>query len=442
MTTRFKASLQIAVTCLLVRGAAAAATGYYRHFNRTELDKIAIAVSAGQGYSNAFGQRDEPSTGPTAHYPPVYPYLLSLVYGLGGTGSAGEIGKYAMNALIVSLLLGTLPFLGDAFSLSPRVALYAGLFGAAVPLYLLTELRGGELPFVALLLAIATLAFRSTLQRATFSSWEAAGHGLLWGLIFCTAPSPAPTLVLWLGLLLFARRAPPRTALRFIAITVVIAATALLPWTIRNYRVLGQPIVARSNLGLELRVSNNDLATATGYENQSGTVFDSYHPNRSAEERLRYREIGEVAYEREKMAEALSWILGHKARFLRLSLLRAWYFWTAPPRRPFEFPVLYAISALAIFGLVRVAKKDGLAAAQVVCLWLGSSFIYYFVQFENRYRYPVYWSLLLLAAAGAMSLREQRLRQPVADRSPSGEPAALPVPTAGLEARRDHSGIS
>src|SRR5262245_12930510 len=158
--TSWKAALFIVTTCLLVRLVLAAGTGAYRTINHVEFDKIAIAVASGEGFSNAFGQRDEPGTGPTAHYPPLYPWLLSLVYGVCGTGRAGEIGKYALNVLFVCIAYGALPFVARAFGMSLRVGLLAGLFGAAAPIYLFSELRGGEVGLVAVLLVIATLLFR------------------------------------------------------------------------------------------------------------------------------------------------------------------------------------------------------------------------------------------------------------------------------------------
>jgi hypothetical protein len=388
--------------------------GAYERISHVEFDKIAIALASGDGYSNAFGQRDEPNTGPTAHYAPVYPYLLSLVYRVCGTDVGGEIGKYLFNVLFVCLLYGALPLVAGALGMPDRAGIYAGLFGAAVPIYLFTELRGGEVAFVGLLLVAATVSFRATMLQPSFGWREGAGHGLLWGVILSTSPSPAPVLALWIGLLFLKHRPPLRTAVGYSAVLFVTIFGLILPWTVRNYLVLGSPIWARGNLGLELQVSNNDLATPIGYDNQTNLEFDFYHPNRSLQERLRYREIGEVAYQREKMQKAVAWILAHPAKFARLTLLRAWYFWTAPTRwtaaagRQAQMPVLYAMSGLAAFGLWRLLRIERTAGLQLAALGLGFSFIYYFVQFENRYRYPIFWSLLLLAGFGLTEMSSWR----------------------------------
>ena len=198
MRTPWKASLAIVLTCFVVRAVLCVAMETYQRVNHVEFDKISIALASGQGYSNAFGQRDEPSTGSTAHYPPVYPYLLSLVYGLCGTGEGGEIGKYFLNVLFACFVYGALPFVAIAFGMPDRAGLYAGLFGAAVPIYLFTELRGGEVAFMGFLLVIATVSFRATLLQPSLGWREAVGHGLLWGVILSTSASPAPVLVLWL----------------------------------------------------------------------------------------------------------------------------------------------------------------------------------------------------------------------------------------------------
>jgi hypothetical protein len=396
----WKASLAIALTCLLVRAVLVVATRAYERVNHVEFDKIAIAVASGEGFSNAFGRKDEPNTGPTAHYPPVYPYVLSWVYRIGGVGVGGEIGKYVFNVLFVCLVYGALPLVARNLGMPGRAGLYAGLFGAAVPVYLLTELRGGEVALVGLLLVIATLSFRATMLRPSFGWREAAGHGLLWGVMLSTSPSPAPVLALWIGLLFLEHRPPLGTAARFSAVLVATLLALQLPWVVRNYLVLGSPVWARSNLGLELQVSNNDLATPTASGNQLSLEFDRYHPNRSLEERLRYRELGEVAYQRQKMQEAIGWIADHPTRFARLTAARIWYFWTAAAWRPAQVPVLYGVSGLAAFGLWRLLRTQRSAGMQLAALWLGFSLVYCFVQFENRYRYPIFWSLLLMAGFG------------------------------------------
>jgi hypothetical protein len=319
----WKSSLLIALTCLVVRASFCVATGAYERLNHSELDKIAIALAAGEGFSNAFGQRDEPPTGPTAHYPPLYPSLLSPVYRIWGSDVGGEVAKYLFTTLLSCLVLGSLPYVARALGLPVTAGVLAGLFGAAVPIYLFTEVRGGELPFLALLLIVATVAFRRTMQPGRLDLRSAAGHGLLWGAILSTSPSPAPVLVLW-TLLLFLTHQARTSVFRFAAVMAMTILACLTPWTVRNHRVLGSPIWARSNLGLELQVSNNDLATASGYENQSSPMYELYHPNRGDEPRRRYREIGEVAFQREKLHEALAWIREHPARFARLTLERTW----------------------------------------------------------------------------------------------------------------------
>lgn len=422
MTGRpWRPSLLIALTCLVVRGGYCVATGAYERLNHSELDKIAIAVAAGEGFSNAFGQRDEPKTGPTAHYPPLFPSLLSLVYRLWGSDVKGEVAKYVFTTLLSCLVLGSLPFVARALGLPVRAGVLAGLFGAVVPIYLFTEVRGGELPFLALLLIVATVAFRRTMQQGALDARAAVGHGLLWGAILSTSPSPAPVLALWMLLLVLTRR-PRASVVRFAAMMAVTMLVLLTPWTVRNYRVLGSPIWARSNLGLELQVSNNDLATPSGYENQSSPMYDLYHPNRGPEPRRRYRAIGEVAFHREKLREALTWIRDHPARFGRLTLARTWYFWVAPLRRPAQMVVLYALSGLALFGLWRLMRVERTLGLQIAGLWLGFSFIYCFVQFENRYRYPIVWSLLLLAAFG---LTERTWWQQLGARSSYGSWARM-----------------
>ena len=84
--------------------------------------------------------------------------------------------------------------------------------------------------------------------------------------------------------------------LRFCGVECLIVAACLAPWAIRNYRVLGAPVFTRSNAGLELRLSNNDLATADEHVNYSNRLYHAYHPLQNPREAVKVRQMGEIEY--------------------------------------------------------------------------------------------------------------------------------------------------
>jgi hypothetical protein len=97
------------------------------------------------------------------------------------------------------------------------------------------------------------------------------------------------------------RGGPRRVALARLAVVMVAAGLAVLPWTVRNYLLSGQVVVVSANGGHSLWVGNNPQATG-GY----------------VAVRPAWAELHEVAYDRAAAAWALSWIRAHPGAFLRL----------------------------------------------------------------------------------------------------------------------------
>lgn len=106
-----------------------------QHF---EMDRIAISLSQGNGFSNPFPT----ATGPSAHYTPAYPLLLSLLYSLLGTGTEAELAKLLFNVTGTCLWLSMLPLVSKMSGAGFLPGVIAGLVGAVAPLHLWTELTG------------------------------------------------------------------------------------------------------------------------------------------------------------------------------------------------------------------------------------------------------------------------------------------------------------
>jgi hypothetical protein len=76
----------------------------------------------------------------------------------------------------------------------------------------------------------------------------------------------------------------------------------------RNFLVFGGWVPFRSNFGLELAVSNNDCASFSLQQNLDTGCHITGHPNQNATEAARVREMGEIAYNRQRLRDALDWI--------------------------------------------------------------------------------------------------------------------------------------
>ena len=163
----------------------------------------------------------------------------------------------------------------------------------------------------------------------------------------------------------------------------------LLPWAIRNWAVLGSPIFTRSDFGLELQVSNNDLATADLEKNVRTPVFQQLHPTTSVEQGEKVRVMGEVAYGNEKKQEAYRWIAAHPGPFLGLTIRRVALFWFPRMHRLWQSAIEGAVSLVGICGfLLALKRKERIAWVSSPVMVLFPA-IYYLIQSSPRYRLPI-----------------------------------------------------
>jgi hypothetical protein len=157
----------------------------------------------------------------------------------------------------------------------------------------------------------------------------------------------------------------------------------------------------RDNLGLELGVSNSALATPTLSENINS--FVKYHPNTSTDAVQRIRKIGEVRYNKEMQRIALNWIKEDPIAFASISAKRAAYFWI-PPAGPLRMIAQLFTIGLATAGAVITVKRRRRMLIDLGMGCLGFSSIYYFIQFDPRYSYPIQWAVAIFAGVGLIAI--------------------------------------
>jgi 4-amino-4-deoxy-L-arabinose transferase-like glycosyltransferase len=341
-------------------------------------------------------------TGPTAHPLPFWPALLALIYyAFGVTPTAG----YAANLVGIcshSALYALLPGIGQRLGLARRAGVVAGVTGALLPLQGLSEAIGvGLTAHMSLAFAALVLALR---QRWSFERRFAAGSLLLGvgcGAAFHLLP---PLLLVVLGSLAFELlwKRDRRTWL-LCACVVAGAALTCAPWTLRNYEALRGLFFIRSNFGLELRIANHAGADAN-MEVTAEREAVMRHPSVSLEEARQVRDLGEGEYMRRARNEALEWISGHPAEFLRLTLMRVLHFWCGPLRYPWLAALFTTLSALAFLGLRRILPTLAAPGRAALVIPLATfPLVYYVVSYVAHYPAPLAWLLLLLAGHEAQA---------------------------------------
>jgi hypothetical protein len=368
---------------------------------------IARALATDWSFADAYGT----GTGATAHTMPIHPLLLSFVTRLFGGSPFEEHAYQIFCSLLSAIGYSLLPHLAVAGGLGRQVGIVGGLAGALLPVNFFSQ-SGGVFDGPTLVLAILGLMLMYThrVAEGRFDVPSGIQFGLASGVGCLVSASVIPVIAAWVLVSLLRCRQQKRALLGFAAATTVCATLVLAPWAARNHFVLGQWIWTRSNLGLELQVSNNDLATADLEYNVRQPWFHSVHPHGGKEEAGKVQRMGEPAYNRAKMSTALAWISTHKDRFVALTLQRIWLFWVPNMLRPLQsvFEVLLTVFGLA--GLALAMRRKVLLADLAACAFLAYPAIFYFIHTSPRHRYPIEPLLFLFSAYSVCSIWRQIVR--------------------------------
>lgn len=357
---------------------------------RMELVSIATTLYVDGEFGNAYLIR----TGATAHLPPIFPAIIALTYYIFGYNLTAGYAGFLIIILSTAAIYALLPWLAEKFGFDRQ----AGVIGAlAAATYVIWSGHGEFLAALMLALLLVGMIGRWKMTHASFRNSILLGLG--WGIAFHVKSALLPIFLGCLGFELWWRKNRSYwTRTGTMVLTVVIAC---LPWAWRNYVTFGEVFFIRSNLGLELRVGNNDRAEAAMEVMDRRPVFPRHPAVQMTEARL-LQDIGEMEYMRRAQREALEWIQANPIEFLRLSALRFVYYWFGPLFQPVTVTkVAYTLlSVLAILGLWRWRQDldlPQLAAVLIPAATFG--LIYYAVTYMPRYRIPIDWIFFMLAGA-------------------------------------------
>ena len=309
-------------------------------------DGLGWRLAQGHGYVTEDGA-------PTAFLPVGYPAFLAALYAVfGHWWTAAGIANALLGALSVALtyrlareMLPSRP----ALAASGAVALLPSHIIAFTPV-----LRNEALHLVFVLAAlIAACAF------ARRPDWRSAA---LFGAILGAGLYVRPILMFFpiaAALLLWAQGAAPRRAAALAAVSLLVALSLLLPWTIRNYAVFDEPILTSTNGGMLFYLGNGPGATGV-YR----TVTDE-----------RFAGYSDLDWHREGYRLGLKRIVNHPGEWLATLPNKVFFLWASDR---------YNIGPGAMHERWRAAVP--------------------FLQWTAQ----VYWTLLVLAAAAAVLTRPLR----------------------------------
>jgi len=351
------------------------------------IEPLAIAKSLASS-----GKFEDPfitPTGPTAHMGPIYPLYLAGILLAAKSAGVQAILLHLGASLFHALELASLPLLSLAAFGEVEIGFIAGLLGILIPCFNFLPLWDSSLT------GLATIGFCFAATRVDARSTSGfAGLGVLWGADLLLNPALAIPTATWA---LFAARKRHWSA-RKIGVGLLATVLTCLPWTIRNYRVLGGFVLIRDNFGLELQVSNNDYATPGILQNVQS--FVRFHPSKNADQIRAIRKQGELRYGRDKLRQAEAWIEANPGRFLALSIERVLQFWfppVSPLRSPFISIGIWLVTLFSVPGIVLVLRRSLPYGKALLWMLALGPIPYYLVQADPRYRMPFLWMSLLLA---------------------------------------------
>lgn len=356
-----------------------------------ETMNISTALAGGRGFADAYG----PGTGPTAHTTPVYPALLAglrLLFGK-SLDSALTWLTIALAAAAFALMAVS----GRKLGFGAAAALAAGAVGAIVAVNPVAETDGSFENFLAGPVFVGYVMAASPAARGagmSMSKWAWLGaFGGAAMLVSGVLAAPVAFSWAWIA---WARRRDG--GLWRLPALPAAALLVLSPWAVRNWIVLGEPFLLRSNFGLELAVSNNDAAGPVEVDQKRNKTYLQMHPFLNAGERARYVALGEARYMKLRLREALAWIRRNPARFARLTAERAGRFWFRTNDRIAPSILTSLMTVLGLAGIAWDWRRNPGRAGLYLGLLLTYSAVYAVVQVMPRYRAPVNWILLLYSA--------------------------------------------
>jgi 4-amino-4-deoxy-L-arabinose transferase-like glycosyltransferase len=392
-------------------------------------DTAARHIAAGDGYVSdvtvwvdAEGNRlypDQNDLTPTALWPPAYPFTLGAIYFMTDDSvTAARMANVVWGALTVALVYLIARKLFDT-----TTAVFSGLALAFMPAHVLfTSILLSETYFGFLVALVLALSVYFVFDRRKLHPALMVGLGALVALTgYVRGEFLAFGLVLALLVLLHLRR----DALVPLAALALGAALIVVPWTVRNQRSMGEPIVGTTGSGRTMYQGHNPEADGQPSLQASFALEARFA---DVDDRVEL----EVKSNREGSKLAREWALDHKLRELQLVGLRMYHLmktdeagvtwlqsnkpWFSPENRDMLIYMstfwFYSLIALTLASIPLWWRWRDLSR------WVVFSIIpFYLVVFgvlfigDPRYHYAMYIPLAVFAGVGLAAVARLTVHQ-------------------------------
>lgn len=363
---------------------------------RLEMIAIARNLADHGAFANPYFSM---KTGPTAANPPLYPAMLALLMKAVKTPAFLWFGAACGSIMANALTAAWLPqvsfvFFGDAIP---------GIFASVFWMGSMQVIPSWDTSYTVAGLLLFCLVTAKHVGKSNYVVGFGITAGVVAGCLLLLNPSSVMILIPWLMYLYVRMRIQGYRGIKYYCVVMAVLCLFAFGWMGRNYRQLGG-FVMRTNLGLTLYASNNDCAQSSMIQDQLNHCYQGSHPNTSVQEAQMVVELGEIKYDRMRIAATKSWIMAHPQRFASLTMRRMREFWF-PPLNESQYTraspqitlVIWIVTGLSIPGILWMASRRERVTLFVVAALAAYPVMYYVVVSDVRYRYPLLWLSLLPA---------------------------------------------
>jgi hypothetical protein len=199
---------------------------------------------------------------------------------------------------------------------------------------------------------------------------------------------------------------------RYLAAAIAVAVVVGMPWVVRNWVRLGEPLLISTSFE-DVWKGNNISANGSSYVAPGTTIFDVASPDL----RARIFQSSELQVNAMFAQETLSFIEQSPDQFAGLVLRKFFYFWWLPQEAGVLYPATwltaYQLYALVIFAFATVGAigilRDGTAderslLTMIVSLGLGLAVLHALAYVEGRHRWGIEPLVLLITARGMFTV--------------------------------------
>ena len=386
--------------------------GYWvgKPLTHDEREYLSLATNLIEG--RGFGHPDPPPGEPVPERfgrAPVYPLYLAAVIGATSLdaltavrtaqAATGALGIWLV-ALVATRVAGPQAGVAAAW----LTALYPPLVWT--PAYVFSETL-----YMVLALAHVLVSGRVLREWDGEAGWKwLTWCGVVGGLAALTRPAHLFFLLL-LGLWLIARH-----RLRDAVLVALGALLVIAPWTARNLREYGRPVLIASEGGITFWTGNHRLSPGEGDMAANPAIKRDNQRLRAAHPGLSPEQLEPVYYR-----EALQAIARDPVWWAGLLARKAFYTWIPAGPSYTLHSTRYLVASLVSYGLLLVGGLIGAVVVMRAGRWptglgllLASAILVCLVFFpQERFRIPVIDPALLVFAASGLAM----LRSRTADRS-------------------------